>query len=342
MSVIRAAVVGAVACLFFATTGCGGQAALGLMPGVLNDPHNRSLRRAILAEGAGNVCDQLRARGLPLRLRDEDPVVGRFFVNECASSELPSGAIQIRFGGLGYVWTDISQRLGFEASGTVSYDLDFLLDGSTMYVYLRAQETAPPTFRAHSVEAGQALSIAGMFGMNVEGMVNSFGAQVMQAQLAHGLTLIRDESGTTELAPGVVPPGQRPTEAFHGLDRGKLEIFNERTLVQPNQRDFLGPFDVPAGKKLDVYVHVAGAPGIEVVVVPRSAGDPWLLTYANQPKTTPPPVAPLFDEVAAGGSVYRRSVTVPPGSYYLVLDNTRAEGRPAPASAIVSSAAVLE
>jgi len=33
---------------------------------------------------------------------------------------------------------------------------------------------------------------------------------------------------------------------------------------------------------------------------------------------------------------------VPPGSYYLVLDNTPAAGRPAPASAVVSSAAVLE
>ena len=164
----------------------------------------------------------------------------------------------------------------------------------------------------------------------------------MQAQLAHGLTLIRDESGTTELAPGVVPRGQRPTEAFHGIDRSKLALFNERTLVQPNQRDFLGPFDVPAGKKLDVYVHVAGAPGIEVVVLPQSAGDPWLARTPTRPRPRRRLRRPLFDEVAAGGAVYQRSLAVPPGSYYLVLDNTRAAGRPRPAPAVVSSAAVLE
>ncbi len=333
----------AAACLALAGAGagCTGQAALGLLPGVVNDPHNHSLRRALLAQGMTSVCDELRARSLPLRFRDEDPAIGRFFVTACSSPERPNGDVQIQFGGLGYVWTNLSLRIAFEASSAIEYDIDFLLEGSTMYVYLRPRATAPPTFKARFVENSQVLALAGMFGVG-PGMINGIGRQIMEAQLGHGFTLIRDESGTVELAPGVVPRGLRPTEAFTGLDRSKRALVNERSQVQSNQRDFLGPFDVPAGKRLGVYVNVEGAPGVEVVVMPQVAGDPWLLTYASQAATTPPPAAPLLDEVAATGAIYYRSVAVPPGSYYLVLDNTRAPGRPPPASAVVSSAAVLE
>ena len=64
------------------------------------------------------------------------------------------------------------------------------------------------------------------------------------------------------------------------------------------------------------------------MVLPKSAGDPWLVTYANEIKTTPPPAAPLFDEVAPGGPVYRRSVTVPPNRNLTPISRQRVLCKP--------------
>jgi hypothetical protein len=323
-----------------AVTGCG-QGALGLLPGVINDPQNHSLRRDILAYGKTRVCDELRSRSMPLRFRDEDPIAGRFFPVTCASRDLPNGDVYVQFAGRGYVWTSMSQRLGFEASSAIEYDTDFLLDGSTMYVYFRPRAGSPPAFATRFVEAPQAALFSGLLGG--QGMTNGFGAQVMQGQLTRGFTVIRDESGSVELAPGVVPRGSRPTEAFRDLDRSRWVLANERSEVRARQRDFVGPFDVPPGKKLGLIVSVDGAPAVEVVLVPRDAGEAWLLAYTGQAALTPPPALPLLDEVVPAGSVHRRSLAVAPGAYYLVLDNTR----PGPATsgnlaAVVSYALALE
>ena len=113
--------------------GCG-QGALGVMPGVINDPHNLSLRRSILAYGKMAVCNEVQARSLPIRPRDDLPAIGRFLPLQCAARELPNGELYLQLAGRGYVWTRMSQRVGFEAGTGVSFDTDFLLDGSTMYV----------------------------------------------------------------------------------------------------------------------------------------------------------------------------------------------------------------
>ena len=49
-------------------------------PGVINDPHNLSLRKAIMGYGVGHMCSEVQKRSVPLRLRPEDPSIGRFFV----------------------------------------------------------------------------------------------------------------------------------------------------------------------------------------------------------------------------------------------------------------------
>jgi hypothetical protein len=123
-------------------------------------------------------------------------------------------------------------------------------------------------------------------------------------------------------------------------------LANERCDVHENQRDFAGPFAVPPGKKLHLVVGVEGVPAVDVLLLPRRAGEAWLATYTSQPATTPPPEPALFDDVVAAGVLYRRTVAVPPGLYYLVLDNTATAGRTAPVTAdrgaVVSYAVALE
>ena len=102
---LRAA--GLALCLSLLGTVCGacGQGALGVMPGVVNDPGNLSLRRAILAFATSQLCSEMRKRSVPLRLRDDDPVTGRFYPGSCVAQELANGNLFLQFGGSGVVWT---------------------------------------------------------------------------------------------------------------------------------------------------------------------------------------------------------------------------------------------
>ena len=316
-----------VASLSFTGASCG-PSVLGLMPGVLNDPQNLSLRRSLLASGLAHVCEEVSSRSMPLRFRDEDPVAGRFFPTTCAARELPSGDLYLQLAGQGYVWTDRSLRLGFGAGAAIAYDTDFLLDGATMYVYFRPRASDPPRFSTRFVEDAQVTMLSGMIGkQGGQTLPDRIGTQIMAATLARGFTVIRDPSGGIEYGVGVVAPGARPPEAYRGLDRDRPVLANERVDVHQNQRDFAGPFEVPAGKELGLLISVAGAPAVDVLLVPRAVGDAWLATYTNQPTTTQPPGQPLLDDVVVAGSAYHRSLAVPPGSYYLVLDNTPTAGR---------------
>jgi hypothetical protein len=148
--------------------------------------------------------------------------------------------------------------------------------------------------------------------------------------LGRGFTIIRDAGGGVAFGVGVVPPGARPPEAYTNLDRDKPVLANERVDLHPNQRDFAGPFEVPAGKKLSVIMSVDGAPAIDALLVARPVGDVWLAAYTHQAVPTPPPGPALLDDAVVAGPPYHRALDVPPGQYYLVLDNTPTAGRTAP------------
>ena len=59
-------------------TGCARREALGvramnlLGPGVINDPKNRSLRFDLLKFGLDQFCQEMKVRGAPLKVRDEE------------------------------------------------------------------------------------------------------------------------------------------------------------------------------------------------------------------------------------------------------------------------------
>jgi hypothetical protein len=316
--------------LAFVGASCG-QGALGIMPGVLNDPSNLSLRRALLAYGMSRACAEVAGRSLPIRVHDDDPAVGRFVPLGCAARDVPGHQLALQLGGRGYVWTAMSQRVGFEASATVAYETDFQLDGSTMYVYFRPRGGTPPAFLTRVVEQPTAAWFGGMAtGPGGQRMTDAYGVQIMTAELARGFTVIRKPDGTAEVALGVVPPGWHPRPAIQSFDPGKAVLLTDRSELHMNQRDFV-PLEVPAGaSRVTVLVGVDGVPAVDVLLVPRALGEAWLTAYTTQAATTPPPGPPLLDEAVGAGMLWRRSVSVAPGGYYLVLDNTPTAGRTAP------------
>ncbi|WP_437895020.1 hypothetical protein [Sorangium sp. So ce124] len=325
--------LGLALCLSLLGTVCGacGQGALGVMPGVVNDPGNLSLRRAILAFATSQLCSEMRKRSVPLRLRDEDPVTGRFYPGSCVAQELANGHLFLQFGGSGVVWTNLTKRMSFDASAAVEYDHDFLMDGDTMYVYFRQRSTTAATFTTKLIEQPSAVSLGGVSLAQGSAYANALGAQLLKTEIARGFTVIRDDDGAVQFGLGIIEKGQRPDAPYQRRDNGKLLLANERTEVHQEQRDYIGPLEIAGnGEALTLTVAVEGAPGVDVILVPRGTGEPWLQAYLTQPAPAPLTAAPLLDEPVYSGAPWRRTVPLPKGQYYLVIDNTSAAGRTQP------------
>lgn len=306
-----------------------GQSALAILPGVLNDPGNLSLRRALLKFGTGTMCAELLRRSVPLRLQDDDPAMGRFFPATCFAQETPTGGTFVQFTGTGYAWTNATKRLTFDASASVEYEQDFLMDGSTLYVYFRHKATSGVTFNLKVVEAPASASMLGLpVNVNAQSLAAQLGPGLVRAALARGFTVIRDEDGTAAFGLGIVEKGQRPLAPYKTTDSGRLLLANDRTEVHQGQRDYAGPFEVSGdGRALTLTVSVDGAPGADVLLVPVSIGQAWRDTYLTQIATTPPPAPARVDEPVVQGLIWRRTVALPRGAYYVVLDNTATAGR---------------
>ncbi len=333
-----------VACLFAlswalsgAGAGCAGLArssgpqAVAIMPGVINRPDNKSLRFAMLKYGLENFCQEMTRRGAPLKLSNDQPTIGRFYPQRCDTrlvDEETSKSFLVQFFGSGYAWTNITYRIGFDAAGVVEYDPDFLLDGSTMYLYFRTKHIAATSFQAGMIEnplANVALIMA------PGGFAEKFGRQVVAEELTRGFTVIRSSDGTVDFGLGIVEKGKTPFHPYQIKGDRKIVLANERIEVHAGQREFLGPFEVDAqGRALFFTVGVDGAEAVDLLVVPKDAGDEWLSLYIHRAGTTPPRYAPLMGDVASSMAPYRRALQVAKGRYYLVVDNTATAGRVAP------------
>jgi hypothetical protein len=339
-SSLCAALARLVTAAFFASlvgASCG-QRALGVMPGVINNPANLSLRKAILSFGTSRVCAEVQKRSLPLKLRPDDPVIGRFFPRTCFAQDLPTGELRVQFSGGGYIWTNLTQRMSFDADGGIDYDTDFLMDGSTMYVYFRPKSTGSAKLGVKLIEQPQVAAVSGMPFGGSGNLSNEVGTQILKGEIAKGFTVIRAANGDVEFGMGVIEKGSHPPAPYKASDD---VLANELIEVHQNQRDFVGPLEVPSGGKLDIKVAIDGAPACDLLLVPRYVGEAWLQTYTTQAATTPPPNPPLLDEPAFSGAVWHRTLSLPGGLYYLVLDNTASAGRTMPSTFARDDRAVL-
>jgi hypothetical protein len=318
-----------------------GQSALAIMPGVVNNTGNRQLRREMFAFATDQLCREMQARSVPLKLRDADPDIGRFFPNSCSVQEMASENLFVTFGGHGYAWTNVTGRMGFEATAGVEYNHDFLMDGSTMYIYFRQKMTQASNFKVLMVERAddpRVRGVASLLGSSIQGVAERVGDRILDHQLARGFTVMRESDGTVGFTLGVLETGERPSAPFGRGDSDWLVMANERTELHTGQRDYAGPFSVgdPDDEQLWVTALLEGAPQVDLLVVAKSVGDEWIKAYEHDPRPTAPPGPVAFEtslgavSLASSGKPWRQPLRLPRGSYYLVFDHTAAAGGSVP------------
>jgi len=302
-----------------------GQGLLGVMPGAINDPGNRSLRRAILQYGLDQFCQQMTTHNAPLTMTADAPNIGRFYPRTCAQRQLDNGDLVVSFSGEGYAFTNVSKKVTFTSSGTVEYDQDFLLDGSTMYAYFRTKNVQQSGFTTHLIEQPIASLVNAM-----SPMADTMGKQLLATQLSAGFTVIRDSSGSAEFGLGIIEKGKRPQQPFDVHGDGRITYENSRVEVHQNERDFLGPIAVDDdGRALYVTATVDGLP-IDVMIMDRNSGDQSIRYYLDYAAVGPLAGQPMLSDVAQPGVQYKRTFPVPKGQYYVVFDNSASAGTVAP------------
>ncbi len=326
---------------------CTPQAYVALMPGVVNDPANRTLRREILAFGTSTLCKELMKRSVPLKLRDDDPTLGRFFPRTCKIESLENGDLYVQFSGVGYAWSNLTKRLSFSASAAIQYEQDFRLDGSTMYIYFKPAATTAKKFELTMVEQQvmPTTPVTPLFpGGDAKSFMNQIGEGMLAREIGRGFTVIREDDGSASFGVGLIPVGERPLAPYERKDDDRLLYVNESVEIHQNQRDYVGPIEVPdKGMALYLTLGVTGAPAVDLIVVPKQLGDAWLDGYLTTPQAGGPPGPPIFDETVNAdptGRLYKRLVRVPKGSYYVVLDNTQTAGRSNPPQQALDDRAV--
>ncbi len=308
--------------------GCAGagQRMLGVIEGPINDPGNRSLRRSIMAFGLKEFCHQLTTHNAPLKLSEDSPVMGRFYPTTCSERENADGNLDVTFGGSGYAWTNVSKKLSFTSNGAITYDQDFLMDGSTMYAYFRTKDLRSSDFHTTAIEQ----PFANMMNQ-LTPMADSFGKQLLNAQLAQGFTVIREPNGTADFAIGTIEKGKKPVHPYEVKGDGRITYENLRTEVHQNQRDFIGPIEVEdSGRALFLNGTVDGGIAIDVLFMAKGDGEASLRLYFNYPMSGPLSGQPIASDVMQPGVAFKKIVPVPKGIYYIVLDNTPTAGQVAP------------
>jgi hypothetical protein len=333
-----------VALLFgaFASQGCSSctntaQGILGIMPGVVNDPANRSLRAAILGYGMKQFCDQVQKHDAPLALTPGANFIGRFYATTCSAQELQNGDWFVQFSGFGYAWTNLSKKLTFSMTGAVDYNADFQMSGSTMYIYFRPRQVTSSNFASRVIEQPVA-----QFLNSLSNLGNTFGTQLVNGQLQAGFTVIRDTNGSTDFSIGIIDVGKRPLHPIdvHGSDRVTWE--NARVEVHSNERDFVGPIEVTeSGRAIYVSGQVDGVPAVDVLLLRKDVGDGSLQLYYNYPLSGPLAGPPLAQAVMTQGQAFNQSFKVDPGMYYVVFDNTPSAGVVMPPPPLASAASAL-
>ena len=311
----------ALAALVLALAGCGeacGQGALCKLRGPINDPSNFTLRRKLLSFGLSDFCHQMITHNAPLKMTPEAPVIGRFYPQHCAEQEMPNGDLFVTFDGYGYGYTNLSRKMTFTMAGSVEYDQDFRITPECdVYAYFRTRQIKGSNFQSHVVEQPVA-----SFLNSITQVGDNFGKQLVSGKLAEGFTVIMDPQQNPDFAVGIVALGTHPPHPFnvHGADR--LIYENLRTEVHQGERDFIGPIEITeSGRALYLTANVDGAPAVTMYLMTKKDGDVSLGLYYNYPQIGPLNAPVLLTDTIAAGRPYTRTVPVPKGLYYVVLDN---------------------
>lgn len=299
--------------------------------GVVNDPKNRSLRFDLLKFGLESFCTEMKKQGVALKLGDEHPVMGRFFSKDCQSEIVDDEqrkSLMLRFTGLGYAWTNVTGRIGFDVVALVEYATDFQMAGDrTLYVYFRPRNIQATTYQAKMVESAAAKGALSLASVDP----NRIGRQILSAQLERGFTVIRrDARGETEYGLGVIEVGASPFKPFQVVSERRT-VVNDRTEIHSGQQDLVsGITVVGSDQAVTLTASIDGAAAVDVLLLPELEGTQALDRYVSQPGPIQLSSPPRLDETIPYGMIWQRTLPLPEGSYQLLFDNSRYLGRAAP------------
>lgn len=323
--------------LLLLTAGCGssqsiGAAALSVVSeGVVNDPTNKSLRFDLLTFGLERFCLEMERRGAPIRLTEEGPTTGRFFATGCRAQVLTGPSRQglaVSFQGIGYAWTNLTQRLGFRTNGTVEYAVDFQKWEERVYVYFRPRNVNPSHFQVALVESPLAQVGIALSGVNPQAV----GLDLLSKQLRRGFTVVRhSQDGETELSMGILPLGSGPFRPFTVQQSSATTLLNERTSLQLRQQDYVGGVHVkgPRGT-LRIRATVTGAAAVDLLLVPAAGAQSMIQQFVRWPgPVSMRQLAPVNQSVLRT-TPFQVDTTVPGGDYFVLLDHSAAAGRSFP------------
>jgi hypothetical protein len=313
----RVAALGCVALLLLlCASGCG------LFRGSVNA--SPELRWFLFSHfGAQRMCPEMLKRGMPLKLVPSGSAIGRFFPERCTTQVNDSAqTVTLAFSGTGFAWTPVAGRVGFAVSATIDYRMDFFLAEDAMYIWAKPARIAyGPDFQMGAIEN----KVVDWAAQGPAGyMVTTFGSQIVQGQLSNGFTVVHMDSGD-EFSLGLLSPPARP-HSYFAAGNGRFSLERDSTEVRIDQMDLIGPLEVTSsGEALFLRFQVTG-PAVDAMIIRRGAGDLWRSGLQLGAALTAPPEAPLSAFTLQPGQEARQIVPLPPGQYYLVLDNSQRMG----------------
>jgi hypothetical protein len=273
--------------------------------------------------GAQRICPEMLKRGAPLKLVANGNAIGRFYPERC-SHQVNDAAqtVTLAFSGTGYAWTPVAGRMGFAVSATIDYRMDFFMAEDATYVWAKPARIAyGPDFRMGAIEN----KVVNWAAQGPAGyMVSTFGSQIVQGQLASGFTVVHTDDGD-EFALGQLAPPARPHKYFQ-TGEGRTMLERDTTEVRVDQVDIIGPLEVPSSEQaLFLRFQVTG-PAVDAMVIRRGAGDLWRSGLQLGAALAAPPEAPLSSFALQPGQEARQRIPLPPGQYYVVIDNSARMG----------------
>jgi hypothetical protein len=274
--------------------------------------------------GAQRMCPEMQKRSVPLKLVPTGNTVGRLIIEQCnyqVNDQMQT--VTLSFAGSGAAWTPIAGRVGFSVRTSIEYGMDFFMAEDAIYLWAKPNRIPfGPEFKIGAIEN----KLVNWAAQGPAGyMASTFGSQIAQSQIASGFTVIHSDNGD-EFALGHLSPPAHPPKPFNLPAGSHYTFVNETTEVRSEQIDLLGPFEVTEnGQALFCRFRVTG-PNLDALVVRRGTGDLWRSGLQLGAALGPPPEAPVFQFPLAAGAEQRQRLPLPPGQYYVVLDNSSKVG----------------
>lgn len=282
----------------------------------------------MLKKGMGDFCQQMLQHNAPLRLQNDTPVIGRFYPRQCIAPE--SDDLSLQFAGVGYAYTNVTQKMTFQMQAQALYRYDFLItdgDRCDVYAYFRTSSIGGSDFKVHRIESQTASMMNSLTQMG-----DTFGKQLMGKKLQEGFTVVHyTENNVDDFTLGILPLGQKPFHPYQVHGKDKITYENERVEVFQNQRDFVGPIVVEGdGRALFVAAQLDGAPAIDVLLFRKMEAEAAINAYLEVPQAGALPSPPIAGDVLQQGVEMKRAFPVAPGTYYILFDNTPTAGTVSP------------